>query len=91
MKLDVWPRPKFALYFSNLLIGEVFTLLVNILIVHRRQRKLWFTLRKDFTYNIYVVVQFHSWYKFYSLLPLWGMIMYNNEIYTKENEIYLTN
>ena len=60
MKLDVWSRPKFALYFSNLLIGEVFTLLVNILIVHRRQRKLWFTLRKDFTYNIYVVVQIHS-------------------------------
>ena len=35
---------------------------------------------------ISVVVQFYPWFKFYFPLFL-GMVMYNNEIKTKENEI----
>ena len=35
---------------------------------------------------IYVAVQFYPWFKFY--FPLfWGMVMYDNEFETKENEI----
>ena len=36
--------------------------------------------------NIYVVVQFYPWFKFYFLLFL-GMLMYDNEFKTKENKI----
>ena len=36
--------------------------------------------------NIYVVVQFYLWFKFYFLLFL-GMVMYDNEFETKENKI----
>ena len=35
--------------------------------------------------NIYVVVQFYPWFKFYFLLFL-GMVMYDNEFETKENK-----
>ena len=34
----------------------------------------------------YVVVQFHSWFKFSFLLFL-GMVMYGNDFETKENKI----
>ena len=38
-------------------------------------------------YNVYVVVQFYPWFKFY--FPLfWGMVMYVNEFETKENKIW---
>ena len=33
------------------------------------------------------MVQFYPWFKFYFLLFL-GMVMYNNELETKENKIY---
>ena len=37
-------------------------------------------------HNVYVVVQFYPWFKFY--LPLFlGMVMYDNEFETKENKI----
>ena len=36
--------------------------------------------------DIYVVVQFHPWFKFYFPLCL-GMVMYDNEFETKENKI----
>ena len=36
--------------------------------------------------NIYVVVQFYLWFKFYFLLFL-GMVMDDNEFETKENKI----
>ena len=35
--------------------------------------------------NIYVVVQFYPWFKFYFLLFL-GMVMYDNEFETKKNK-----
>ena len=36
--------------------------------------------------DIYVVVQFHPWFKFYFPSCL-GMVMYDNEFETKENKI----
>ena len=36
--------------------------------------------------DVYVVVQFYPWFKFYFLLFL-GMVMYDNEFETKENKI----
>ena len=33
--------------------------------------------------NVYVVIQFYPWFKFYSLLFL-GIVMYDNEFETKE-------
>ena len=36
--------------------------------------------------RVYVVVQFHPWFKFYFLLFL-GMVMYDNDFETKENKI----
>ena len=36
--------------------------------------------------NIYVVVQFYPWFKFYFPLFL-GMVIYDNEYRTKENKI----
>ena len=38
------------------------------------------------TLHVYVVVQFYPWFKFYFLLFL-GMVMYDNEIETKDNKI----
>jgi len=35
---------------------------------------------------VYVVVQFHPWFKFHFLLFL-GMVMYDNDFETKENKI----
>ena len=36
--------------------------------------------------NMYVVVQFYPWFKFY--FPLfWVIVMYDNEFETKENKI----
>ena len=35
----------------------------------------------------YVVIQFYPWFKFYFLLFL-GMVMYDNELKTKENKIW---
>ena len=35
---------------------------------------------------VYVVVQFHPWFKFYFPLFL-GMVIYDNEFETKENKI----
>ena len=36
--------------------------------------------------QLYVVVQFYPWFKFY--FPLfWGMVMYDNEFKTKKNKI----
>ena len=35
--------------------------------------------------HVYVVVQFHLWFKFYLLLVL-GMVMWGNEFKTKENK-----
>ena len=39
-----------------------------------------------FQCDIFVVVQFYPWFKFYFLLFL-GMVMYDNEFETKENNI----
>ena len=36
--------------------------------------------------DVYVVVQFYPWFKFYFLLFL-GMVMYDNEFETKEKKI----
>ena len=36
--------------------------------------------------DVYVVVQFYPWFKFYFLLFL-GMVMYDNEFQTKENKV----
>ena len=36
--------------------------------------------------QVYVVVQFYPWFKFYFLLFL-GMVMYDNEFETLENKI----
>ena len=59
---------------------------------------LYITLYKDITVwqttgvlvaiddNIYVVVQFYPWFKFYFPLFL-GMVIYDNEYRTKENKI----
>ena len=35
--------------------------------------------------GVYVVVQFYPWFNFYFLL-LWGMLIYDNEINTKEDK-----
>ena len=40
----------------------------------------------NYLFEIYVVVQFSPWFKFYFLLFL-GMVMYDNEFETKENKI----
>ena len=37
-------------------------------------------------FHVYVVVQFHPWFKFYFPLFL-GMVMYDNDFETKENKI----
>ena len=42
--------------------------------------------RNHFQCDIFVVVQFYPWFKFYFLLFL-GMVMYDNEFETKENNI----
>ena len=36
-------------------------------------------------FNVYYVVQFYPWFKFYFLLFM-GMVMYRNEFETKENK-----
>ena len=36
--------------------------------------------------HVYVVIQFHPWFKFYFLLFL-GMVMYDNDFETTENKI----
>ena len=47
----------------------------------------WKTWKQNFTeLHVYVVVQFHPWFKFYFLLFL-GMVMYDNDFETKENKI----
>ena len=37
--------------------------------------------------DVYVVVQFYPWFKF-SFLSFLGMVMYDNEIETKEKKIW---
>jgi len=43
---------------------------------------------KNTNKEVYVVVQFYPWFKFYFPLFL-GMVMYDNEFETKENKTYL--
>ena len=38
-------------------------------------------------FTVYVMVQFHSWFKCYFPLFLDVVIMYDNELKTKENKI----
>ena len=40
---------------------------------------------KGIFYGVYVVVQFYPWFNFYFLLFL-GMVIYDNELKTKENK-----
>ena len=40
-----------------------------------------------FLIHVYIVVQFYPWFKFYFLLFL-GIVMYDNEFETKENNIW---
>ena len=42
--------------------------------------------RMGYVSFVYVVVQFYPWFKFYFLL-FRGMVMYDNEFETKENNI----
>ena len=43
-------------------------------------------MKKKCRPQVYVVVQFYPWFKFYFPLLL-GMVMYDNEFQTKENKI----
>ena len=43
-------------------------------------------LVQTYEIHIFVVVQFYPWFKFYFLLFL-GMVMYDNDLQTKENKI----
>ena len=47
--------------------------------------RFWGSFRVGDIY-IYIVVQFYPWFKFYFPLFL-GMLMYDNELETKENKI----
>ena len=63
-----------------------FRLLALFCISLKRLDEFFFKISSHDLHNVYVVVQFYPWFKFY--LPLFlGMVMYDNEFETKENKI----